>query len=332
MLNRMLFLSVSENMQDPNFRAIFETGEYHLPFQDAKYPHLLVLKHWLENQELTGLPETLQVKNDKNFFCELFEICQYYCIPSLKKDLVDWLYKKFSESKISALLELGLVSGVNELVQLAVQDFNQKVPFLNLKFINEKKFTMKMTGYGDIESDLGKRSSYLVSVLGILQFHDVAIHFRVDTIDPIKGGEEILSWLFATLPPLTSIAIDECSWVSKQTVIWGAKASGDRLLHLRFNRCGEFDDEGINILRDYCPNLKACYFRFDEEDEDGDASQEAVIDLFNKCKDLKTLRFYFSALAPSLEGDGYDVGILNVLEKEFPDRQIKLNYRFEDWD
>jgi hypothetical protein len=132
-------------------------------------------------------------------------------------------------------------------------------------------------------------------------------------------------------PAVSSLAFDNCSHANKEFFIGMLDRCGKSLRHLRVNNCGSFDDDVGVAIGTLCPNIEVFYFDSGSLDSEWDISEEAVVTMFGACKVLKTLQFYNSENVPPCDDNPYDLGVINVLQKKYPDRVIHFDYDFKDY-
>lgn len=130
-------------------------------------------------------------------------------------------------------------------------------------------------------------------------------------------------------PPLSQLALDGCKEAHQEVVIPLIECAGEKLTHLRLNSCGMIGDEVAKAISAHCPNIETFFFDSGSEESLSDFSEEALIDMFGSCMKLRTLQFWNSIHSPAAQGGNpYDLGIINVLERLYPDRVIHIDYAF----
>lgn len=94
---------------------------------------------------------------------------------------------------------------------------------------------------------------------------------------------------------------------------------GNSLREFTYTLNGKFNNEDLQMLRKNSSDLVKLHIEFGLN-KPYDVSYEALVAFLNDCKRLAILRLYGSEHAPICIGDGYNRGVLEKIQREFPNR------------
>lgn len=224
-----------------------------------------------------------------------------------------------SESKALILLLSEIIEESKLPIEIEIKSsilkfsFDQLFPFVNKIGMNIHKLTIKLDFFN--KRNIGLLNALIVMMPKIKKLYLFS--------KPNWNEEYVIKQLCIALPSCVECLGIKCQMNEKDLVNL-IKNFGLNLKHFLFYSEGFFTDYIMNSLSKYCTHLEV--INLDLLNERSDVSKGSLLHLFSSCLKLKTIRIYNSIHSPPCNSDGYDLGILNVLQEAFPERQINLNY------